>query len=222
MRALGRLGEARFRLAFCAINSFLHLPDAAAQLAALRAVHRRLEPGGRLILDLFHPHPDVLADYDGRLAHEKSFVDPATGDRIDKFVSRTLDAATQTIHTAFIYDRVGAGGRLTRTVAPFRLRYIHRYELELLLERAGFTLAELLGDYALAPFAADSLHLIAVARPTPKTRPARNAGAAWQRRVDGQHRARPIPGPGRRVKRTTAAYSAGAPLVRETRTQKAA
>jgi SAM-dependent methyltransferase len=166
MRTLDRLGEARFRLAFCAINSFLHLPDAAAQLAALRAVHRRLEPGGRLILDLFHPHPDVLADYDGRLAHEESFVDPATGERIDKFVSRTLDAATQTIHSAFIYDRIGGDGRLTRTVAPFRLRYIHRYELELLLARAGFALAELLGDYALAPFAADSLHLIAVARPT--------------------------------------------------------
>jgi SAM-dependent methyltransferase len=171
MRSLTNLGEARFRLAFCAINSFLHLPDQPAQLAALRAIHRRLEPGGRLILDLFHPHPDVLAAYDGRLAHEESFVDPPTDDRIDKFVSRTLDAATQTIHTTFIYDRIDAAGRLTRTAAPFRLRYIHRYELELLLDRAGFALAELLGDYALTPFAADSLHMIAIARPTPKRFP---------------------------------------------------
>jgi SAM-dependent methyltransferase len=165
MRSLARLGPARFRLAFCAINSFLHLPDQAAQLDALRAARLHLDPGGRLILDLFHPHPDVLANYDGRLVHEETLVDPATGDRIDKFVSRTLDAATQTIHTTFVYDRLDAGGRLHRRVAPFRMRYIHRYELELLLERAGFALVELLGDYALAPFAADSLQLIAVARP---------------------------------------------------------
>ncbi|MCC6626747.1 MAG: class I SAM-dependent methyltransferase [Chloroflexi bacterium] len=165
MRALERLDEARFRLAFCAINSFLHLPDQAAHLAALRAIHRHLDPGGRLVLDVFHPHPDVLHGYDGRLAHEETLVDPVTGDRVDKFVSRTLDTASQTIHTVFIYDRVDAAGLLHRLVAPFALRYIHRYELGLLLDAAGFVLEDLLGDYALNPFGAASLQMIAVARP---------------------------------------------------------
>jgi SAM-dependent methyltransferase len=165
MRTLDRLGDAQFRLAFCAINSFLHLPDQAAQVAALRATRRRLEPGGRLVLDIFHPHPDVLHGYDGRVVHEQTFVDAESGDRIDKFVSRTLDAATQTIHTTFTFDRVNATGQLHRHVAPFTLRYIHRYELELLLNAAGFALDDLLGDYALHPFTADSLQMIALARP---------------------------------------------------------
>jgi SAM-dependent methyltransferase len=165
MRTLARLGDARFRLAFCAINSFLHLPDQAAQRAALSAVHRHLEPGGRLVLDLFHPHPDVLADYDGRLVHEMTLTDSTSGARIDKFASRTLDAATQMVHTSFIYDRLAGDGTVRRTVMPFTMRYIHRFELSLLLEAAGFVLEELLGDYALTPFDADSLHLIAVARP---------------------------------------------------------
>jgi SAM-dependent methyltransferase len=164
MRGLRRLGAARFRLAFCAINSFLHLPDQAAQIAALRAIRRHLEPGGWLILDLFHPHPDVLGGYDGRLVHETSFT-ADDGARIDKFASRTLDAAAQTVQTVFFYDRLAPDGRPERTVAPFAMRYIHRFELGLLLEAAGFVLEDLLGDYALNPFESDSLHLIAVARP---------------------------------------------------------
>ncbi len=164
MRTLDRLGQARFRLAFCAINSFLHLPDGDGQRAAPQAVHRRLDADGLLILDLFHPHPDLLADYDGRLVHEATFAG-ADGARIDKFASRTLDAATQTVHTTFIYDRLAADGTVQRTVAPFTMRYVHRFELSLLLEATGFTLVDLFGDYDLAPFDADSLHMIAVARP---------------------------------------------------------
>jgi SAM-dependent methyltransferase len=167
MRALGRLGTARFRMAFCAINSFLHLPDQPAQLAALRAVHRHLDPGGRLLLDLFHPHPDVLADYDGRLVHETTFTEPDSGARVDKFASRLLDPAAQVVHTTFIYDRLDDSGHLQRMVAPFDMRYIHRFELALLLDAAGFVLDDLLGGYDLGPFEADSLHLIAVARPRP-------------------------------------------------------
>jgi SAM-dependent methyltransferase len=166
MRRPVGLAQRRYRLAFCAINSFLHLADQAAQLATLAAVRCHLEPGGRLILDLFHPHPAILADYDGRLLHEQSFTD-AAGARIDKLVSRTLDAASQTIHTSFIYDRQAADGQLTRTVAPFTMRYIHRYELELLLAAAGFAIETLYGDYALHPFTADSPQLIVVAHPAP-------------------------------------------------------
>jgi ubiquinone/menaquinone biosynthesis C-methylase UbiE len=165
MRHLREVGDRRFRLAFCAINSFLHLPDQPSQLAALRAVRQHLEPGGRLILDVFHPHPDVLADYDGRLVHEGVLRDPMTGDRVDKFVSRTLDAATQSIQTTFIFDRIDQAGALDRQLAPFVLRYIQRYELELLLMTAGYRLEDIHGSYSLDAFDSDSLQMIAVARP---------------------------------------------------------
>jgi SAM-dependent methyltransferase len=164
MRSLERLGATRFRLALCAINSFLHLPDGAAQQAALAAVRRRLEPGGLLILDVFHPHPDLLTEYDGRLIHEATFVDEG-GARVDKFASRTLDAATQTVHTVFFYERLGPDGLVRRTAAPFAMRYLHRSELELRLTAAGYELLDLFGGYDLAPFDSDSLHMIAVARP---------------------------------------------------------
>lgn len=163
IRALGTLGSARFALAFSAINSFLHLETREDQLAALAAVSRHLEPGGLLILDLFPPHPDLLAEHDGRLVHAATFRDPRTGERIDKFSTSTLDPAEQRSETIFFYDRLRADGTIERTAAPFILRYIGRFELELLLERAGFGEIQIFGSYDLDPLTAASERMIAVA-----------------------------------------------------------
>lgn len=163
IRALGRLGDARFTLAFSAINTFLHLETRADQLAALAAASRHLTPGGLLVLDLFPPHPETLAEYDGRLVHAGTFGDPETGERIDKFSASALDPAEQRIETTFFYDRLRADGAVERVAAPFVLRYIGRFELELLLERAGFTDLQLYGSYDLDPFEAASERMIAVA-----------------------------------------------------------
>ena len=163
IRRLDRLGDARFALAFSAINSFLHLETRADQEATLAAARARLLPGGLLILDLFPPDPRTLLEQDGRLAHAATYRDPRSGERIDKFVASTVDVAEQRIETVFFYDRLRADGAVERTAAPFALRYVGRFELELLLERAGFGDVRLYGSYELDPFTAESERLIAVA-----------------------------------------------------------
>ena len=163
IRSLVDLGAARFALAFSAINSFLHLEGRADQFAALRAVASRLLPGGLLVLDLFPPFPEVLADFDQRLVHAAVYHDPRSGERIDKFSVSAHDPAGQRIETTFFYERLRADGRVERVAAPFVLRYIGRFELELLLERAGFTDIRLYGSYDLEPFDAGSERMIAVA-----------------------------------------------------------
>lgn len=163
IRTLAEVGDRRFGLAFSAINSFLHLAAQADQLAALAATFRQLRPGGVLVLDLFPPHPDILNEYDGRLIHAGTYADPRTGERIDKFSSTVLDSAEQRMDTTFFYDRLHADGRVERTAAPFTFRYIARYELQLLLERVGFTNVTFYGTYDLDPFTAVSDRMIAVA-----------------------------------------------------------
>jgi SAM-dependent methyltransferase len=163
IRTLAALGRRRFALAFSAINSFFHLETQADQLAALSAVARRLRPDGVFIADLFPPHPDLLLEYDGRFVHAGAFRDPRTGERIDKFSTSTLDAAEQRIETTFFYDRVRADGVIERTAAPFVLRYAGRFELQLLLERAGFADVTFYGSYDLEPFTAASERMIAIA-----------------------------------------------------------
>ncbi len=62
-----------------------------------------------------------------------------------------------------MYDVVREDGTVARQVADLALRYFGRFELELLLERAGFGVEALYGSYDLAPYTADSERLIVVA-----------------------------------------------------------
>jgi SAM-dependent methyltransferase len=161
-RALHALGKTRFGLAFCAQNTFLHLPDADAQRAALRAIAAHLRPGGILILDLLHPFPELLASYYGVLSHEATFA-TAEGERVDRFVSALYRAATQTVDATWFYDIAAADGALRRIAVPFAMRLIGRYEIELLLAAAGFTLEAIYADSDLTPFHDTAERMLVVA-----------------------------------------------------------
>lgn len=156
--------EARFNLAFVAVNSFMHLPTTADQLAALARIREHLNPGGLLLLDLFHPDPSRLLDAGGQLTLERVIPDPTIGSQILKLFSRRIDLGQQTLYLTYIFDEVDAQGRVRRHLFPFALRYLFRYELELLLRHAGFQVEALYGSYNLDDFDSDSEKLIAVAR----------------------------------------------------------
>lgn len=153
-----------FRLAFCLMNGFLHLPNQAEQLAALRHWRANLAPRGHLILDILHPDPGQLAALDGRVEWHHTWPDPETGGVVVKQIIRTVDLAEQLMHVTLMYDQVAPDGQMRRTVAAFDLRYLWRFEAELLLEKAGYAVEAVYGDWDLAPFAGDSDRLILVAR----------------------------------------------------------
>jgi SAM-dependent methyltransferase len=154
----------RYALAIVSINSFMHLQTTAEQLAALGNIARHLQPGGRLIVDL--PPGDELfhQDADARLTLERQFVDPATGHQIMKQVVSRIDWATQRQKVIHIYDELLPDGTLKRTVVPMTLRHVFRYELALLLDKSGYTLESLYGDYDLSPYESGCPRMIAVAR----------------------------------------------------------
>lgn len=156
--------EGQFRLAFTVMNTFLHLPTREAQVGALKHWRSHLAPRGLLIIDVFHPDVGTLAGLDGRLEFVRSWADPESGRTISKFVTRTVDLANQTLHINHIYDEIGPEGQVLRTMAPYELRYLWRFEAELLLEKAGFTLEALYGDWDLGPFESASERMILVAR----------------------------------------------------------
>ena len=155
----------RYRLAFAAINSFMHMMTMNDQLAALKCVRQHLASDGVLLLDLFNPHPDRLLDCRGQVVLDKVLTDPDTGLRWMKFIAQTVDLAQQVVHTKLMLDQVSEEGRMQRTVFAYSLRYIHRIELELLLHRAGFYIEAMYGSYELDEFIGESDKMIAVARP---------------------------------------------------------
>ena len=154
----------RFRLAFIAFNSFMHLTTPADQFQALQAWQAALVPGGLLVIDVDNPNPQQLAGIDGRVELQNKWFDPSTGATVLKQVTRTLDAGEQIQHVVFIYDEVFPDGQLKRTLAPFDARYLHRFEGELLLDKAGFALEQVYGSYDLDPFTSESDRMIFVAR----------------------------------------------------------
>jgi SAM-dependent methyltransferase len=153
----------QYWMAFSAINTFLHLESADRQQRALTALRHVVVEGGLLLLDLMIPDPSYLTAIDGRVGLEFSWTD-VDGTRHDKWVSRTHDLASQTITTTVFFDTINAeSSTVTRVVDQYDTRYIHRFELEHLLVRAGWELISLYGNYNLEPFDSDSERMIALA-----------------------------------------------------------
>ena len=154
----------RFALAFIPINTFMHCYDGGEQLACLRSIRRHLQPGGRLVIDVYHPDLQALLESDGRLGSEGAVLDPATGHTIHRLYTRRLDLATQTQHITYIMDEIDAAGVVRRALFPFRMRFVYRYEMEYLLRLAGYSLETVYGSYDLEPFDSNSEKMIFAAR----------------------------------------------------------
>ena len=152
----------RFELAIFGLDSFGLLSSIDDQLAALRRIHHHLAPGGLLILDLSNgngrgaePTDELVLQYEGH--------DPATGLPLSKWTARSTDHGEQVDHYTYFYDEVGEDRVVRRSVVRLDLRYVGRFELELLLRQADFIPEAFYGSYDLAPYAAGCERLIAVA-----------------------------------------------------------
>jgi len=71
--------------------------------------------------------------------------------------------AQQTNDVELIYYVTGSGGTATRMVQAFPMRYYFRFELEHLLARAGFEIAEFFGNFDKSAFTDSSPEMIVVA-----------------------------------------------------------
>jgi SAM-dependent methyltransferase len=151
-----------FGVAVFSLNGLMHLDTQAAQLFALREAARVLDPRGQLVIDLFNPTPDYLA----QLANGPHLEGVWTNDddlEVEKWSHRRLRPASQHLETRIWYDSVHSDGTVARVRTTFTLRYLHAAELELLLEKAGFVEWQLYGSYELDPYVDSSERLIALA-----------------------------------------------------------
>ena len=75
-----------------------------------------------------------------------------------------MDRAAQLAHLTWLYDSVGPQGDVQRAIVPVTLRYTFPGEMRLLLERCGFALAHVYGDYDRSPLADGSPRMIVAAK----------------------------------------------------------
>lgn len=152
-----------FDLVIIAANSLLHLHEASDLVACLRSARRHMAPGARLVLDVFNPSVQMLAQADGvrRQRDALSFVDPDRGAvRVD--VAETYDAATQVTRGRWCFS---TEAEIDFLVAPLEIRSIFPQELLLLLSLGGFRVVERYGDWSRAAFDSDAALQLCVCEP---------------------------------------------------------
>jgi SAM-dependent methyltransferase len=123
----------RVPLVLCPFRAYLHLDDDDARLGALAAAHRMLEPGGRLVFDVFAPGDDDVEDTHARwLEREPGIWERAHWDTEARRL--TLDVR-------------GESGETTMT-----LSWLTPDEWRALLECAGFEIEALYGWFDRRPY----------------------------------------------------------------------
>jgi ubiquinone/menaquinone biosynthesis C-methylase UbiE len=158
-------GQDSFNLVFSTINSFLHLESRDDQIATLRAIRSVLDRNGLLVLDMFNPTPETLIRMDDRYTFDASW-ETASGEKVERFSHRQVDAASQMIHTTLFYDLTAIDGSMKRRTTSYLTRYVHRFEMEGLLSETGFEIEGIYGSYSLDPLERDSDQMIFVAHRT--------------------------------------------------------
>lgn len=156
-----RLGQ-RFKLSIVALDSFGLLTGQQDQLRALGTLRRHLLADGLLVLDLANGNLRGGETDEETVLHRSDPPVEGAQQRV-KWIARQTDHAAQLDRLLHVYDDTRPDGTVRRTTVELELRYFTRFELELLLERAGFFVEALFGDYDLTPFGPHSHRLIALA-----------------------------------------------------------
>lgn len=152
-----------FRLAAIPFNVLMLIPELAAERRALAAVAAHLAPGGTLALDVMNPLT-LPMDAETKPSPSEPRRSPHNGNSYirNTMASRLDEGQCQRIHGW--YDELLPDGKIAVTEYAFTWRMIFRYELELMLEGAGFAIERLAGDFDDAAWTVDSRRMVVTAR----------------------------------------------------------
>ena len=128
--------DERVPLVICPFRSLLHMADEEQKLRALRAARELLEPGGRLVFDVFAPSSEDIAETHGIwLEREDGIFERADWDE----TSRTLRLSVRSGDAA----------------ASMELHWLSAIEWRRLIDEAGFDVAGLYGWFDRRPYRGD-------------------------------------------------------------------
>lgn len=147
----------------CAFNSLLCIPDFDLQQQTLFRAAEYLKPNGVLAIDIWNPlmqnlHGDRIPE--AYLTRRR--VD--NGNAYTRFAATGAMTANQVQHVYGWYDETDEQGVITRTPYSLEWRLIFRYEIQLMLEKAGFGITDIFGDNNRTPLRADSQKMFVLAK----------------------------------------------------------
>lgn len=139
--------DQQFRIAYITYRSFQALLTPEVQQACLRCVWKHLEPGGRLVINLFDPKLSRCDEVTEEPPDQLTVRNPVTGLDVDqRSIKRINDPLSQTFKMLWVLEEKDADGIVVREeLERLDLRWTYRYEMRYLLELCGF---EVLAEYS--------------------------------------------------------------------------
>lgn len=146
-------------------NTLLAFTTLQMQDRLLGVVRAHLKRGGVFWLDIFHPDHHLLAERKSIGMETSSFHVPALGRTVVMTVDVRREMSRQWMEVTYHYLWYDQHGQERREKASLEMTAIFPRELRLLLERNGFRIDKLYGNYDGSALSADSPRMIAACRP---------------------------------------------------------
>jgi SAM-dependent methyltransferase len=152
----------RYPLITIPFRAFMHVIAKADQIRALRCIREHLEPDGRLVFDLFYPSFDAIVNPGHPVHADREIPDPAGGRRWVLHVTAVeTSRVRQVIHSEREFQELDGDGKLIDAHPHrFEMRWTWRYEMELLLDKAGFSRYQVEGGFDGRPLANDTDQMV--------------------------------------------------------------
>jgi SAM-dependent methyltransferase len=151
----------RYALVTIPLRSFQHLLTTEDQLQALGRLRDHLEPGGTLLFNLFCPSWEFIQEHDGKPHPIRELLHPQTGLPVALYDTRRYDRVNQIVSIEREVVESDARGYAAQTQRhAFALRWTFRFEMELLLQAAGFERWQVSGGFDGRPFGNDSDEMV--------------------------------------------------------------
>ena len=155
--------ERKFGLAIVPCLAFMSITEAESQQRFLLNVRRCLIPGGRLIIEMEVPDPNVmLADPATLYNHRDICLED--GSSIILYTRRDYEDHMQVGYVKAVAEFLDGAGVLTRKVVhDLDFRYTFRWEMQHLIHMCGFEVLGLYGDFEEGAFNEQSATMVWVA-----------------------------------------------------------
>ncbi|MGF1635076.1 MAG: class I SAM-dependent methyltransferase [Phycisphaerae bacterium] len=150
----------RFDWAVLLFNTFLNFTTLAEQDRLLTRTANHLEPGGKLWIDVFNPNLAMLAEEESVDLEPTAFYVPELDRSVLRVTHVKRNSSRQTQQVIFSYAWHDAEGDMHVEDNEFELTWMFPRELQLVLERHGFVVEAVYGDYKGRPVTDESERII--------------------------------------------------------------
>lgn len=136
----------KYELIFIAIGSFQLIQDRKEALNILKQLHLALVPGGKLVLETFVPwdaikdnvQGSILSNQSEEISLDRTARSPGNFEIVNKS-KITLHFKEQIEKSQTRYEKWTHGQLSQAEEEEYTVRWYHRFEMELFLEKAGFS-----------------------------------------------------------------------------------